>query len=246
MLDPKDRFTETAELYELYRPSYPEALVSWVAEGLRPGADVADVGSGTGIATRLFATRGFHVVGVEPNDAMRERAEAKGGAEYRKGEAAATGLPGASQDLMFAAQAFHWFAIPETLAEWRRVLRPGGRAAAFWNDRTDETPFLKAYEALLQASSSEYRELTRRRSTLAELRAAPGISAWDEKVFPSSQSFDKDGLFGRAFSSSYVMHGLADRHAFEKALSALFDAHQKDGEVEFRYRAVAARWRLPP
>lgn len=244
MLDPKRRFSETAELYEKHRPSYPPALVDWVAEGLRPGADVADVGAGTGISTRLFAERGFRVTGIEPNDAMRARAEAAGVARYRRGEATDTGLPAASQDLVFAAQAFHWFPIPGTLAEWRRILRPGGRAAAFWNDRMEDTPFLKAYEDLLRRSSSEYRELTRRRSTLAELRAAAGVAGWEEREFASAQVLDREGLFGRVFSSSYVMHGLDDRAAFEKALDALFDAHQADGRVEFRYRAVAARWRL--
>ncbi len=34
-----------------------------------------DVGCGTGISTRLFAARGVRVIGIDPNDEMRARAE---------------------------------------------------------------------------------------------------------------------------------------------------------------------------
>lgn len=244
MKDPKERFTETAELYDKYRPSYPPELIAWVAEGLEANARAADIGCGTGISARLFAGRGFHVIGVDPNEAMLDKARKKGG-PFQHGTSDKTGLPPASQDLVFAAQAFHWFDIPSTLAEWRRILKPGGRAAAFWNDRTQETEFLKEYEALLEKSSAEYRELTRRRSTLDELRAAAGVCAWEEASFPWVQAFDRDSLFGRVFSSSYVMHGLDDRAAFERDLDDLFARRAQKGLVEFRYRAVGARWRLP-
>lgn len=246
MKDPRERFTETARLYDRYRPTYPDALVDWLVgeAGLKPGAAVADIGCGTGISARLFAARGFAVTGIDPNEAMLAQARAKGGADFRRGESHATGLPDASQDLVFAAQAFHWFDIPSTLAEWRRLLKPGGLAAAFWNDRVEDTPFLKEYEALLRASSAEYRELTRRRSTLDDLREAPGVKDWATAEFPSSQPLDREALFGRVYSSSYVAHGVADRPAFDAALGALFDRRAVDGRVEFRYRAVAARWRL--
>ncbi len=247
MKDPRERFTQTAELYDRHRPSYPAALIDWLiaAAELKPGAAVADIGCGTGISARLFAQRGFAVTGIDPNAAMLEKARAKGGADYRQGESNATGLPDASADLVFAAQAFHWFDVASTLAEWRRILKPGGLAAAFWNDRVADTPFLKEYEALLQASSVEYRELTRRRSTLAELEAAPGVTAWTRADFPSQQRFGREGLFGRVYSSSYVTHGVADKKSFDAALDALFDRHAAAGFVEFRYHTVAAHWRLP-
>src|SRR4051812_17140317 len=131
-LDPRRRFSVTAGLYEKYRPTYPAEIIDWlVAEaGLLAGAQVVDVGCGTGIATRLFAARGFNVIGVDPNEEMLTKAKALGGARYERGDAAATGLQNGAADLIFAAQAFHWFAIEPTLREWRRVLRSGGSGAA--------------------------------------------------------------------------------------------------------------------
>lgn len=246
MKDPRERFTETAADYDRWRPGYPPELLDWLVGtcGLAAGARAADVGCGTGISTRLLAARGFDVVGIDPNEAMLEKARARGGARYLRGEAARTGLPDAAFDLVAAAQAFHWFDVSSTLAEWRRILKPGGWAAAFWNERTKDTPFLRGYEALLRELSAEYPEVAGGGAALAALRGAPGVRDWREARFPSSQSLDREGLLGRARSSSYVAHGVADRAAFERRLDELFRRHAEDGRVEFRYEAVAACWRL--
>jgi len=47
--------------------------------------------------------------------------------EVRPGSAEAIPLPDASVDAVFAAQAFHWFATDEAVAEIARVLKPGGK-----------------------------------------------------------------------------------------------------------------------
>ena len=65
-------FEDGAELYDRARPRYPQDLFDDVFEitGLAPGARLFEIGSGTGIATAVFAERGFAVVGVESGDAM--------------------------------------------------------------------------------------------------------------------------------------------------------------------------------
>ncbi|MGE0456356.1 MAG: class I SAM-dependent methyltransferase [Vicinamibacteria bacterium] len=244
-LDSRARFSETADLYERYRPSYPPELLDWIVAqcGLRPADPVADLGCGTGISTRLLAARGLDVVGIDPNEAMLERARAAGGARYLRGEANATGLPTGSQAAVSVAQAFHWFDVPAALREIGRVLRPGGRSCVYWNLH-GRSPFLAEYDALLMASSSEAGVMQRPLRTIAALRAAPPVREAREAEFAYSQSFDREGIFGRAFSSSYVQHGLADRAGFERALGGLFDRHQRDGSVDFVYRTVAIGFTL--
>src|SRR5579871_6619470 len=65
-------FGEVADLYERYRPQYPEALVDEVLRraAVDPGRAVLEVGSGTGKATRQFARRGVAVLAVEPSAEM--------------------------------------------------------------------------------------------------------------------------------------------------------------------------------
>lgn len=244
-LDSRVRFSETADLYDRYRPSYPPALLDWIVAEcrLRPGDAVADLACGTGISTRLLAARGLDVVGIDPNEAMLERARAAGGARYLRGEANATGLPTGSQAAVSVAQAFHWFDVPNALREIGRVLRPGGRSCVYWNLRAS-SPFLDEYAALLAASSSEAEVMERPLRTIAALRAAPPVRDAREAEFAYRQSFDREGFFGRVFSSSYVQHGLADRSAFERELGELFDRHQTDAAVEFAYRTVAIGFTL--
>lgn len=244
-IHPHERFTAAADLYHRHRPSYPVELVDWIlaTTHLEPGARVADVGCGTGISTRLLAQRGFDVVGVDPNEAMLALAREQGGARYQVGEAAATGLPAAGVGLVTVAQAFHWFDIAAALREFGRILRPGGSCAAFWNVRGTGA-FHEEYDLLLRAHSAEYSILSKPASTLAAIKARPEVVEALEAAFSYVQPLDRDGLRGRAYSSSYVIHGVARRDDFDRALGELFERHQVGGRVEFRYRTIALCWRL--
>jgi len=249
-MDSRERFTPTVEDYAAYRPAYPDALLDWIAEAtdVHPPAVVADLGAGTGIASRQLAARGYRVTGIEPNAAMLARAEHEGGGPaYRHGEAAATGLAAGSVDLVTAAQAFHWFDVPATMAETRRILRPGGWAAAFWNIRAS-TPFLLAYEACLQAFSDREpraKDVPPTRASLAAIRAAAAVANAREAEFPNRQRLDRAGLFGRARSASYVHHAISRREEFERELGGLFARFAHDGYVEFVYQAAGICWQLP-
>jgi ubiquinone/menaquinone biosynthesis C-methylase UbiE len=110
-----ERFSNRVENYRRYRPGYPAAVIQLIREtaGLGPGATVADVGSGTGILTKLLLNAGWEVHAVEPNAPMRQAAEKELGSSPRfhsvETRAESTGLPDGSVDAITCAQAFHWF-----------------------------------------------------------------------------------------------------------------------------------------
>ena len=133
---PPDAFGRTAREYELGRPGWPEELLDQVIEelGLEPDAEVLDLGAGTGKLTRVLVPRFARVVAVQPDDAMRAvLEEVVPGAEALAGRGDAVPLGDGELDAVFSAEAFHWFATDESVAEIARVLRPRGALVILWN-----------------------------------------------------------------------------------------------------------------
>ncbi len=246
-IDPRERFTATADLYEKHRPDYPEALFRWLEEttGVGSGARVVDLGCGTGIASRQMAARGWRVAGVDPNREMLRRAlragagpggGAGGEVEYLRAAAEAVPLAAACAHLVTAANSFHWFDTARALAEIARIGRWG---AAFWNTRAD-SPFNDEYEALLRRYSPEYVALFSSNSPVERLAAAVDLCRAE---LSHQQTLDRDSFFGRVYSASYVVHGVSDRAGFDRALDDLFGRHAPDGKLLLRYRTEAFAWR---
>ena len=121
------------EAYERSRPVYPAEAVAALCRGagIAPGADLVELGPGTGKLTRPLVAAGARVVGVEPvADMRRKLAEATPEARVVDGTAESTALPEASADAVVAAQAFHWFRGDEALAEAHRCSAPEGTWAS--------------------------------------------------------------------------------------------------------------------
>jgi SAM-dependent methyltransferase len=234
---PTERFAGLADDYERYRPSYPAAAIDAMTAGLSSGAVVIDIGCGTGIATRLLAARGLVVIGVEPNDDMRSRALAAG-LDVRLGTAEATGLPAACADLVLAAQAFHWFRPSPALAEFHRLLRPGGRCALIWNEPDDADPATAAYRAALRSTTSEPRLLDRQSDSGLALMSDPHFHNAQRLSFSHEQSCDRIGLLGRAASVSYAPRDAEGAARLESMLSEVFAEHAVAGRITLRYETV--------
>lgn len=251
MTDPTNRFTNRVENYVRYRPGYPPAVVTWLAAecGLTADAVVADIGSGTGLLARLFLENGNRVLGVEPNQAMREAGEEllRPFARFESvaARAEATTLPAASVDFVTVGQAFHWFDYAAAAQEFRRILRPGGWVVLVWNERlVDVTPFLAGYERLLLTYGTDYAQVDHRRvgpDLLRQLFSEDNRRA----LFENQQVFDYAALEGRLLSSSYApLAGQPGYAAMLTELRALFDDHQVDGHVVFWYRTEVTCFRL--
>jgi SAM-dependent methyltransferase len=203
-LNPTGRFTDRTDDYVKYRPSYPREAIDAIIEGLTPsGATAADVGAGTGISARLLADRGLSVVAIEPNQAMREAAEAHPRVVFRQGTAENTGLGAGTMDLVLSAQAFHWFRADAALREFARVLRPGGRLTLMWNRRSHDDPFTAGYRAAILEVGGDS-AVERMDFDPRSIEATGLYSAARRVAFPFRQALDLRGLLGRAMSASYV------------------------------------------
>ncbi len=253
---PTTRFTGLADAYARFRPTYPAAAVDFILErcGLGPGDVLVDVGCGTGISSRLFASRGLRVIGLEPNPDMRARALAEplppGGTQptYRDGRAEATGLAASCAHAVLAAQAFHWFEPTATLAEFHRILRPAGWVILLWNTRDSADPFTSEYGDLVWSLTDRARTAAIRADAPDVFGRTPLFEAFPPVHFPNDQRLDEESLLGRAFSASYAPKEPRRRDAYAAALRDLFRRHARDGVVALRYRTEVhlARKRAEP
>lgn len=126
-----ESFGVDPERYDRTRPPYPEAMVRRIVAA-SPGPDVLDVGCGTGTAARQFRAAGCRVFGVEPDERMADFAR-RGGIEVEVSRIEDWEPAGRMFDAVVAGTAWHWVDPVVGAAKAGRVLRPGGRFAAFWH-----------------------------------------------------------------------------------------------------------------
>src|SRR5678816_1262706 len=131
MSDFKHHFSGHAAIYREARPTYPPALVDWLAQQA-PDRELAwDAGCGNGQATAALAQRFAHVIGTDPSANQIAEAESRANIEYRVEPAEQSTLSDSSVSLVTVAQAMHWLDHARFFDAVRRVLKPGGMLAVW-------------------------------------------------------------------------------------------------------------------
>jgi SAM-dependent methyltransferase len=124
--------------YAAGRLDYPGEVFAFLAErgGLVTGASILEIGPGTGQATRELLDAGAaRVVAVEPDPELSAHLRQWGEARLEVANMPfGPAVPGdGSFDLIVAATAFHWLEAGPALGDVRRLLKPGGHFAMWWN-----------------------------------------------------------------------------------------------------------------
>ena len=227
-----DRFTGRADAYVTGRPTYPAVAIDTLLAGLGDPAAliVADLGAGTGISARAVAERGPRVVALEPNAAMRAKAEPHPRITWVNGTAEATTLEPSSVHVAAAFQAWHWFDHDAAMRELQRVVRHGGRVALLGYERDENDPFTRALGDIFRTHATEPIEQLRA-DALARFTAIPGARRTE---YRSIQKLDRPGLHARLSSSSYVPHAGEPERAMLADADALFDRYSREEVVHIR------------
>ncbi len=226
-MNPQNRFSDRAEDYAQYRPSYPSEAINCILDGLGEPSQLitADIGAGTGIASRLLADRGIKVIAIEPNAAMRQVAQPHPLVEFRDTNAEETKLPDKSVDLVTCFQSFHWFNLKPTLKEFARILKPGGKIGLIWNDRNvdgSDSFTCQHDHIIMQASNNS--PIHSRLDGKSDLFINSLLPVVNHYIFSYQQALTKDGLIGLAMSASYIPK-IGKAH--QQLVNNLTDLHQK-------------------
>jgi SAM-dependent methyltransferase len=181
-------FDTVADLYDRYRPEYPQELVESVIQlsGLSVGGRILEIGSGTGKATRLFASRGYAIHCIEPGRNLAALAarnlQAYPAVTFEHTRFEDWQEEPAAFDLVISAQAFHWVPRETGYAKVARALKPSGSLALFWNMST-------GFNGNIQAELDEvYRQV------VPELGSQQ--SASEETIQDRLDQINQSGCFG--------------------------------------------------
>ncbi len=240
--DAKQRFSNRVADYVRYRPGYPSAVLDLLRSecGLQSSHVIADIGSGTGIMSKLFLENGNRVFGVEPNTEMRQAGEeylaSYDGFSSIEGSAESTTLGDSSIDFVTAGQAFHWFEKEKTRTEFRRILRGKGWVVAAWNFRDKEASFGRAYEDILVKYGTDYMRVRESYPDGHDIKAFFLGGEFFERTLPNDRPLNCAGLAGLLRSASYMPQKThANFSPMMNALRELFLRHQENGSVSMKY-----------
>lgn len=208
-------FADGADIYAASRPAYPAEALDWLRDrmGIGPDSSVVEVGAGTGLFTRLLLETGAKVLATDPvAEMLVHLAATVPGVATAIATAEALPIAAGSVDAVICATAFHWFATPQVLAEFRRVLRPGGRLGLIWNVRDHQVPWVRR----LSEITDRYQDDAPRQKSQAwrVVFPAPGFTSLRE----TTMRYDHVGtpeevIIGRTLSTSFIAALPDDRRA---------------------------------
>ncbi|CAH2714847.1 hypothetical protein BACCIP111895_02023 [Neobacillus rhizosphaerae] len=239
--NPKGRFSNRVENYGKYRPNYPNNIIKFLNTNtsFTKESIIADIGSGTGISSKLFLDNGNKVYGVEPNEDMRRAGERYlyNYTNFYSIDASSecTKLESESIDVIVCGQAFHWFEPETTKKEFLRILKPDGFVVIINNRRKLGSEFMNRYAELI----SKYSESDVSKPLHTNLSDVVDSKTIYKEVFDNPQIFNFERLQGDLISYSYIPS--EEKTIFSTMISEfklLFDKHNKNGRVIFDYETV--------
>ncbi|MDE7231101.1 MAG: class I SAM-dependent methyltransferase [Oscillospiraceae bacterium] len=236
----EEKFTGKADLYDKFRPGYPDSLIDFLYENAKCDT-VADIGAGTGKFTRCLLKKPWRVIAVEPNADMRGKLSDIEGISVVSASAENTGLDARSVGLVTVAQAFHWFDENLFKAECERILTENGQLAVVFNERVLDGCEISRLrnEICMRYCGAFHTGHVGRRSSEEGDAFLRGEYFSEVKCFSADNDMvmDEQSFIGDTLSRSYAIgEDHADHGRFVGELKDAFAKYEKDGVVTIKCR----------
>lgn len=116
-----DHFSQQAEFYARYRPTYPAAMYDFIFSHLKRRQRAWDCGTGSGQVAAYLAGVFDEVCASDISDQQLSFAPREDNIKYFNVPAEDSGFPSDYFDLITVAQAIHWFDFEHFYSEVRRT-----------------------------------------------------------------------------------------------------------------------------
>jgi SAM-dependent methyltransferase len=120
----KDLFSRHAQMYAQYRPTYPQALITYISQLVKYRGVLWDCGCGNGQLALAFAENFQLVCATDISSEQIANAPAHMGILYKVLPAEKTDFPAGFFDMVVVGQAIHWFNHELFFQEAKRVMAP--------------------------------------------------------------------------------------------------------------------------
>lgn len=245
--DGSKAFGAHAALYAKRRPSYPQSVFEALEDALKgPRRHAADLGAGSGQATKELATRFGQVTAVEPDSRMASQFPALENVAVVNCASEAATFPDGSLDAVIAATSFHWMdqrAIIEKVHCW---LRPGGVFFPFLYDAFNVEGAAKTVYDRNAALWAPFRDKRLNESVdyakaFERSGAFANWSAFRDSIGATMSAEDAAGLLGTtSFASAYAKAAFGDPSIYVAKLTEEFRACGESLRVNAPLKGVIA------
>ena len=249
-------FSDLAKAYSQSRPSYSEKVLSSILGFLDiplNRLEIADVGAGTGIWSRMLNKRtNQEVLSVEPNLEMLNQGilDSKELAiNWVQGSAESIPAVNSSKNWVTMASSFHWADFDTAISEFRRVLKPGGYFTALWNPRYYEAnPKLLEIEKWLNKTITTPRISSGRSGITDNLTSKlESMNQIEDVIYIEGkhhQIISRD-MYVTAWRSTNDVQVKLGPRKFEEFISYIQEVFEKDEPIQTTYltRAWTAKFK---
>lgn len=142
MKEVKDHFSGHAQQYARFRPSYPDALYTYLSDLVPVRGKVWDCATGNGQVASRLAEKFASVYATDISEQQMAQAPRLNNIQYSVSRAETTGFASDTFDLITVGQALHWFDFEAFFRETRRVCKNKALLAVWGYKRLEILPAL--------------------------------------------------------------------------------------------------------